>query len=249
MSRSIPAAVVVVAVSAVLAVTGYSKTNHVAAASRSTSPAAQSSAAEAETTWSTYRVNVVEARHELSKLQVKGKAPMTGYSREQFGNYRADTDKNGCDQRNDALNRDLTKVTVKPGTHGCKVLTGVLHDPYTGETINFQFGQTTSAQIQIDHVVPEAAAWVTGAQQMTAKQRNEFSSDLTNLLAVDGHTNESKGDGDAATWLPPNKAFRCSYVARQIRVKTKWHLWVTTAEHQAMTRVLDHCPVNDAGQE
>lgn len=188
-----------------------------------------------------YRVNPRTALLQLDALAVKGRAPKTGYSREQFGNYRNDTDRSGCDQRNDALNRDLTKITTKADTHGCKVLTGVLHDPYTGKVINFQFGQSTSAQIQIDHVVSESDAWQTGAQQLTPEQRNQFSSDLTNLLAVDGHTNESKGDGDAATWLPPNKAFRCAYVARQITVKTKWHLWVTPAEKQAMTTVLNKC--------
>lgn len=243
MTRRTPAAALLMAICAVLAITGYSKFNTGATSGGPTTAGGQPSTAQIASAPSVtaYRINVAGARAKLAKMPVKGKAPMTGYSRDQFGNYRNDTDRNGCDQRNDALRRGLTHTTAKPGTHGCKILTGILHDPYTGKTINFQFGQATSAQVQIDHVVPEANSWVTGAQQLTPEQRNQFSSDLTNLLAVDGRTNESKGDGDAATWLPPNKAFRCSYVARQITVKTTWHLWVTPAEKESMTTVLNRC--------
>lgn len=239
MNRRILAALVTAAATATVA--GCSSLGTLAAPQPGAANTPTSPATVAASDPGPYRVDVTVALDELGGLRVRGKASMAGYSRGQFGNYRADTDRDGCDQRNDALRRDLTDVTVKPGTHGCKVLSGVLHDPYTGKTIDFRFGQATSSQIQIDHVVPEADAWVTGAQQMTATQRNAFASDLTNLLAVDGHTNESKGAGDAATWLPPNKVFRCSYVARQIAVKTRWHLWVTSAEKQAMTTVLSKC--------
>ena len=82
--------------------------------------------------------------------------------------------------------------------------------------------------MQIDHVVALSDAWQKGAQQLTATERLQLANDPVNLFAVDGPTNGSKGDGDAATWLPPNQAFRCTYVAHQIAAKAKYHLWVTT---------------------
>ena len=175
-------------------------------------------------------------------LTVKGRAPMTGYDRAQFGQAWLDTDRNGCDQRNDVLGRDLTGIVHKAGTHDCVVLSGLLADPYSGTTIAFTRGQTTSSAVQIDHVVALSDAWQNGAQQWDAATRASFANDLVNLLAVDGPLNEQKGAGDAATWLPPNKAYRCAYVARQVGVKTTYGLWVTQAEQDAMVRVLTTCP-------
>ena len=123
----------------------------------------------------------------------------------------------------------------------CKVQSGTLIDPYTGSTIKFVRGADSSDDVQIDHVVALSNAWQTGAQQLSFEQRVTFSNDPLNLLAVDGPTNEKKSDGDAATWLPPNKPFRCQYVKRQISVKAKYGLWVTAAEQAAMTRVLNTC--------
>jgi len=100
----------------------------------------------------------------------------------------------------------------------------------------------TSKSVQIDHIVPVSDAWQKGAQQLPSQTRYNFYNDPLNLLAVDGPTNESKSDSDAASWLPPNKSFRCAYVSRQIAVKYKYHLWVTQAEHDAMARVLQGCP-------
>jgi hypothetical protein len=177
----------------------------------------------------------------LATLPVKGRAPKTGYSREEFGQAWADVDRNGCDTRNDILNRDLTAKTIKPGTRDCLVLTGVLADPYTAGTISFVRGSTTSSAVQIDHVVALNDAWQKGAQQLSVEQRTSLANDPLNLLAVDGPTNQQKGAGDAATWLPPNKSYRCDYVARQISVKATYSLWVTQAEHDAMARVLDGC--------
>lgn len=148
---------------------------------------------------------------------------------------------NGCDTRNDILGRDLADVTHKPGTRGCVVLSGTLHDPYTGTDIDFVRGQDTSARVQIDHVVALSDAWQKGAQNLDADTRRTFANDPLNLLAVDGPTNQRKGDGDAATWLPPNKTFRCEYVGRQIRVKARYGLWVTRAEREAMHRELSRC--------
>jgi hypothetical protein len=180
------------------------------------------------------------------RLTVKGRAPLTGYDRAQFGQAWTDDNDdplghNGCDTRNDVLRRDLTDVQLKPTTHECVVLTGELADPYTGRPIAFVRGVRTSARVQIDHVVALADAWQTGAQQWSARRRTDFANDPLNLLAVDGPTNEQKGASDAASWLPPDKAFRCRYVARQVAVKTRYRLAVTAAERAAFERVLQNC--------
>ncbi|WP_307033718.1 DUF1524 domain-containing protein [Arthrobacter sp. B3I4] len=177
----------------------------------------------------------------LATLAVKGRAPKTGYSRDQFGQAWADVDRNGCDTRNDTLRRDLTAVALKAGTRDCVVLSGALNDPYTAKLINFVRGNSTSTAVQIDHVVALSDAWQKGAQQLSPAQRLAFANDPLNLLAVDGPANMQKSDGDAATWLPPNKSYRCAYVARQISVKASYALWVTQAEHDAMARVLADC--------
>lgn len=178
----------------------------------------------------------------LATLAVKGRAPRTGYDRALFGQAWADVDRNGCDTRNDILGRDLTADETKPGTHGCVVLSGTLRDPYTGTTIAFVRGQKTSSKVQIDHVVALSDAWQKGAQQMTTSRRSALANDVLNLLAVDGLTNQRKSDGDAATWLPPNKAYRCPYAARQIAVKVRYGLWVTSAERDALSGILATCP-------
>lgn len=176
----------------------------------------------------------------LATLSIKGRAPKTGYDRAQFGQAWLDVDRNGCDTRNDILRRDLTGITYTNSVP-CKVQTGTLADPYTGKTISFVRGSGTSTAVQIDHVVALSDAWQKGAQQLTTEQRTAFANDPLNLQATDGPTNQQKGDGDAATWLPPNKPFRCEYVARQISVKATNGLWVTQAEHDAMARILADC--------
>jgi Protein of unknown function (DUF1524)/Excalibur calcium-binding domain len=178
----------------------------------------------------------------LAGLAVKGRAPRTGYDRDLFGPGWGDPDRNGCDTRNDVLARDLTATAFKPGTRDCLVAAGTLADPYSGTAIAFVRGQDTSDDVQIDHVVAVSDAWQKGARAWDAAGRVAFYNDPLNLLAVDGPLNMQKGDGDAATWLPPNRAFRCAYVARQIAVKGHYDLWVTAAERDAMTRVLSGCP-------
>ncbi|WP_354262150.1 DUF1524 domain-containing protein [Arthrobacter sp. OAP107] len=177
----------------------------------------------------------------MATLPVKGRAPKTGYNRAMFGQAWADVDRNGCDTRNDILRRDLTGISYTNSVP-CKVQSGTLADPYTGTAINFLRGSATSSAVQIDHVVALSDAWQKGAQQLTTEQRTAFANDPLNLQATDGPTNMRKGDGDAATWLPPNRAFRCDYVARQISVKATYTLWVTQAEHDAMARILADCP-------
>ncbi|MGJ9404225.1 GmrSD restriction endonuclease domain-containing protein [Arthrobacter sp. KK5.5] len=176
----------------------------------------------------------------LAGLPVKGRAPKTDYSREQFGRAWLDVDRNGCDTRNDMLGAQLTDI-VYTNHVPCKVETGTLADPYTGSTLWFQRGQATSSQVQIDHIVALSDAWQKGAQQLDGGRRAALANDPLNLQATYGPTNAAKGASDAASWLPPNKSHRCLYVARQVGVKHKYGLWVTSAEHDAISRVLATC--------
>ena len=177
----------------------------------------------------------------LDTLEVKGRAPMTGYSRDLFGQAWLDVDRNGCDTRNDILRRDLGDITLKPGTNDCVVLSGELDDPYTGNLIDFERGASTSSEVQIDHVVALADAWAKGAQQWPASEREAFANDPRNLLAVDGPTNQEKGAGDAATWLPPNRAYWCDYAAAIVLVKSEYEVWTTAAEHARLKNLLEDC--------
>jgi hypothetical protein len=180
------------------------------------------------------------AHEVLDTLTVQGRGPKTGYSREAFGPRWADVDRNGCDTRDDVLNRDLVAKVWRPGTHQCVVIAGVLRDPYTGRRL--AFAKARAEAVQIDHVVSLSDAWQKGAAQWDDTRRRAFANDPLNLLAVDGPTNSQKSDGDAATWLPPQRSYRCRFVARQVAVKAKWDLSITRAEHDAITRVLSRCP-------
>lgn len=173
----------------------------------------------------------------LNTLAVKGRAAKTGYTREQFPHW-SDLNRNGCDTRNEILNRDLTKVVFKAGTRDCKVISGSLIDPYSGNVITFS---STKSTIDIDHVVALSNAWQTGAAYFDKTKRQLIANDPLNLLAVDSNLNRQKGDGDAATWLPPLKSYRCDYVARQIAVKAKYALWVTSPEKEAIVKILEKC--------
>ena len=177
------------------------------------------------------------ARAALARLAVKGRAPKTGYSRDRFGGGWAT--QAGCVTRDRILRRDLTRKTFVSRS-SCRIATGMLHDPYTGKTLRFVRGR--SGNIDIDHVVSLGDAWQKGAQQWTPAKRKRFANDPLDLLAVGASVNRAKGDADAATWLPPRKAFRCQFIARQVAVKRTYGLWVTRAERDAMARVLATCP-------
>ena len=179
----------------------------------------------------------IDALAALNNLEVKGRAPKTGYARSQFPHW-SDPDRNGCDARNDTLKRDLTNITYKVGTRDCKVIAGQLLDPFSNKVITFS---TTKVVIDIDHVVALSNAWQTGAAYFDKNKRSQIANDPLNLLAVDSKLNRQKGDGDAATWLPPSKAFRCEYVARQVAVKAKYGLWVTQPEKVAIDKILSTC--------
>lgn len=172
----------------------------------------------------------------IETLAIKGRAPKTGYARSQFGDGWREM--NGCDTRDIILARDLVNITV---SDECEVQSGTLHDPYTGNKIQFQRGVATSSAVQIDHVVALSNAWQTGAQQLSFAKRENFANDPLNLLAVDGPANQQKSDGDAATWLPSNKPFRCQYVSRQIDIKWKYRLWLTPPEKIAIEQILSRC--------
>jgi hypothetical protein len=175
-------------------------------------------------------------------LTVRGRAQVDDYDRDLFGPPWTDVDRNGCDTRNDILRRDLTDVVLKAGTGGCAVATGVLDDPYGGDVITFQRGAGTSSQVQIDHVVALADAWQKGAREWSGERREVFANDPLNLLAVDGPLNQQKGAGDAATWMPPDRGYWCSYAARIVAVKHSYGLSVTAAESAALIDVLTSCP-------
>ncbi len=185
----------------------------------------------------TYAQSYEDSISILNSLEVKGRAPKTGYSRAQFPHW-SDLDRNGCDARNDILKRDLTEVLFKAGTRDCKVLSGVLLDPFSNKVLTFT---SVKSAVDIDHVVALSNAWQTGAAYFDKNTRSQIANDPLNLLAVDAKLNRQKGDGDAATWLPPNKAFRCEYVSRQVSVKAKYSLWVTSPEKEAILRVLSNC--------
>ena len=187
------------------------------------------------------QVPVGRAVDALEALPVKGRAAKDNYDRNEFGQAWLDVDRNGCDTRNDILRRDLEAAEFTAGST-CKVASGELREPYVGQAIHFRRGSESSSAVQIDHVVALGDAWQKGAQQLTAKQRQNLANDPLNLIAVDGPANVKKGASDAASWLPANKGFRCHYVARQISVKAAYRLWVTQAEKDAMRRVLDSCP-------
>ena len=172
----------------------------------------------------------------LEKLEVKGRAPKTGYARTEFYNNWPTVD--GCNLRQKIIKREFGDTAV---LDGCIVVAGEFDEPYTGEHRVFT-EKSQISKIQIDHVVALSDAWQKGAQYMEKEVRYKIATDPLNLLAVDGPANEQKSDGDAATWLPANKKFRCQYVARQVSVKYKYRLWVTEAEREAISNVLVNCP-------
>lgn len=162
----------------------------------------------------------------------------SGYDRvKYFGTSWPDLDDDGCSEREEILARDFEE------TRGpvCKITAGTLHDPYTGQTIDFTRGKETSGQVQIDHVVALADAWSKGADQWDQEHRLQFANDPQNLLAVDGPTNTAKSASDASEWLPPNEDFWCEYATAQVQIKTKYALGVSAAEKQTLEKILVAC--------
>ena len=182
----------------------------------------------------------------LVDLTVAEKTSLDGYERGcgegegcVFGPAWSDVDRNGCDQRNDVLRRDLTEVQVREGTQGCVVVAGVLDDPYTGAAV--QFAKADAAQVPIDHVVPLAAAWMQGAAAWTDDEREQFANDLGNLMATTRAENSAKGDSTADEWVPPNPTYGCSYATIVITVKDRYALAVSPAEAATLESLLATC--------
>ena len=176
----------------------------------------------------------------LGRIPVKGRASATGYERARFGPAWKDIDRNGCDQRNDLLRAHLQQVRIKAGTHGCVVLSGVYSDPYTAQEITFVRGG--ASELDADHLVPLRLAWVQGAQTWDQETRERFANDPANLALSSSSANRAKGDSDLASWLPPNRAFWCTYTSRIVTVKAAYKLSMTRAEHDTARRVLNTCP-------
>lgn len=175
----------------------------------------------------------------LEKLEIKGRAPKTGYTRAEF--YSGWPDIEGCSLRQRIIKRELGDNATLDDNN-CNVISGEFDEPYTGSHMIFYEKSDFTTGLQIDHIVALSDAWQKGAQYMDKETRYNIATDPLNLLAVESKANQSKSDGDAATWLPPNKAFRCQYVARQVSVKYKYSLWVTEAEHDAIAKILETCP-------
>jgi hypothetical protein len=189
---------------------------------------------------------VTVARRQLRRLAVGARPVGTqGYDRDAFGSDWVDTDGNGCNQRDDVLLRDAVPGTTRVAQQdSCAhdVLAGSWHDPYTGRTLRFtdlkDLGQAEA--IQIDHIVPLAEAWVSGARRWSADRREVFANDLAELLAVDGPTNMSKSDDDPAAWRP-RKGYQCTYARHWISVKARYHLAVDPSEKAALEQMLGFC--------
>lgn len=176
----------------------------------------------------------------LERLKVKGRAPKTNYSREQF--YETWPNIDGCSLRQRIIKREFGDTATVSEKDNCSVVSGEYDEPYTGSHLVFYEKSEISSGIQIDHVVALSDAWQKGAQNLSSSERYKLATDPLNLLAVNATANQNKSDGDAATWLPPNKPFRCTYVARQVSVKYKYNLWVTEAEKTAILNILKKCP-------
>lgn len=182
----------------------------------------------------------------LTKVAVVPKLPnVPGYDRScspgdgcVFGTAWKDVERTGCDTRNRVLAAQLRDVVFKPGTGDCKVISGVLVDPYTGTTL--QFGGANRADIEIDHVFALARAWDAGAAGWTHERREGFANDLDNLLAVSGSENQSKSASGPDRWLPPNKAFVCPYVEKYLGVAVEYGLSITAGDRDVAESA---CPV------
>ncbi|MGY4710069.1 HNH endonuclease family protein [Mycolicibacterium sp. CBM1] len=150
---------------------------------------------------------------------------------------------NGCDTRDDILDRDLVDKTYV-ATSRCPqaVATGVLHDPYTSAVITFTRGAQVGAAVQIDHLVPLAYAWDMGARNWPDAMRIRFANDPANLLAVAGQVNQDKGDQQPADWMPPNHAFWCQYAMQFIAVLRGYSLPVDQPSAEELREAAATCP-------
>ncbi|MEV0490733.1 HNH endonuclease family protein [Streptomyces atratus] len=177
-------------------------------------------------------VSASTARTYLGQLKVSAEGSSTGYSRDLFPHWI--TQSGTCNTREVVLKRDGTNVTQDSA---CAAVSGSWYSEYDGAT------WTAASDLDIDHMVPLAEAWRSGASSWTTTQRQSFANDLTRpqLIAVTDNVNQSKGDQDPATWLPSRTAYRCTYVRAWVHVKYYYNLSVDSAEKSALQSVLGGC--------
>lgn len=181
------------------------------------------------------------AQAQLSALQVVSGYSDIPYDRDRFGQRWADVDRNGCDTRNDVLGRDLLDPVFKAGTNNCKVLSGLLIDPYDGVHVDFVSGFDTSVLVQIDHVVALGWSWGHGAEYWTDELRTQFANDPRNLVAASEEMNQEKSASGPSDWLPPVPELRCTYVENFIDVLDAYDLGINSADKAAAQAVLEGC--------
>lgn len=214
----------------------------VASESASATPVASEPVTPAETPVAPVEPAPAASGTALEALETLTVAPFSStskYQRANFGETWEDIDSNGCETREDILKRDIPNATIKGK---CDVRKGSFSDPYTGKTINFNADDGKGGGVDIDHIIPLSLGWKTGASEWDAAKRLKFANDPLNLMASDSGENRKKGDKDASAYLPPNKAFHCEYVARQVSVRVKYGTWITPAEKSAIYTVLQSCP-------
>ncbi|MEE1807977.1 HNH endonuclease family protein [Streptomyces sp. BE133] len=177
-------------------------------------------------------VSASTARTYLSELTVSAEGSSTGYSRDKFPHWI--TQSGTCNTREVVLERDGTNVTQDSS---CAAVSGSWYSEYDGAT------WTAASDLDIDHMVPLAEAWRSGASSWTTAQRQAYANDLTRpqLIAVTDNVNQSKGDQDPASWLPSRTAYRCTYVRAWVHVKHYYDLSVDSAEKSALQSVLNGC--------
>ncbi|EFV14439.2 HNH endonuclease family protein [Segniliparus rugosus] len=192
--------------------------------------------------------SAAQAGQQLGLRVVETRPRARDYRRSEFGEaWTDDTDaplgRNGCDTRNDVLDRDLThKQYVAIRRCPQAVASGDLHDPYTGRWVHFQRGKDTSAKVQIDHIVPLAYAWDMGARNWAPEVRRRFANDPANLVAVDGDANEDKGDQPPGLWMPKEEAFRCPYARQFAAVAKAYDLAVDARSAKVIAKTVQECP-------
>jgi len=175
----------------------------------------------------------------LEQLTVSAETEQGSYHRKAFGPSWADVDGNGCDTRDDILARDLADPVID--ADGCTVRSGTLTDPYTGTTLPFTRGVDTSRDVPVDHRVPLAEGWASGAAAWTLEQRQAFANDTANLVATTEEENSAKSDRDPAEWMPTAPAAWCGYASAYVQVKATWRLSVDERERDALRDVLAAC--------
>ncbi|WP_018653737.1 HNH endonuclease family protein [Actinomadura flavalba] len=172
------------------------------------------------------------AKSRLATLTVRAEGSSSGYSRDLFPHWI--TVSGTCNTRETVLKRDGTGVTTDAN---CAATSGSWYSPYDGRT------WTSAAAVDIDHMVPLAEAWRSGANTWTTDRRRAYANDLggPELWAVTDTLNQAKGDKDPAKWQPPSAGFRCTYARAWVQVKYYYALAVDTAEKNALTTMLNSC--------